>query len=91
MEFFLCESLTYRYPSPANPAYLIRAAPEVAVVVNADADVSSGILYQHEPLEYGMEGSVPLDWKRMTVRTAKVRCASGAAMLLSSGASSFAR
>lgn len=75
LDFVLRESLTYRYPSPTNPSYIVRAPSQITDLVSASADLglSAAVLYQQEPVAFEVEGTVPLDWKRMTVRTAKVR------------------
>ncbi|GAA5963471.1 hypothetical protein JCM8115_003377 [Rhodotorula mucilaginosa] len=72
LDFVLRESLTYRYPSPSNPSYIVRAPSRITDLVSASADLeAAALLYQHEPVAFSVEGVVPLDWKRMTVRTAK--------------------
>ncbi|KWU42045.1 hypothetical protein RHOSPDRAFT_27204 [Rhodotorula sp. JG-1b] len=77
LDFVLRESLTYRYPSPANPSYIVRAGSQITDLVSASADLglsaaaAAAVLYQQEPVAFEVEGTVPLDWKRMTVRTAK--------------------
>ncbi|GAA5992557.1 hypothetical protein JCM10908_002662 [Rhodotorula pacifica] len=80
LDLVLRESPTYRYPSPSNPSYITRAPPKLTTVLSANASVSPeperdrfgfAVLYQHEPLAFEVKGSVPIEWKRMTVRTAK--------------------
>lgn len=83
LDCVLLETITYRYPSPANPAYLVRAPPRVETLFSAQASVSLqgerdpggfAVLDRREgELAFGLEGTVPADWRRMTVRTAKVR------------------
>ncbi|BGP58709.1 hypothetical protein JCM8202v2_006386 [Rhodotorula sphaerocarpa] len=81
LDCVLLETITYRYPSPANPAYLVRAPPRVETLFSAQANVSLqgerdpagfAVLDRREgELAFGLEGTVPADWRRMTVRTAK--------------------
>ena len=39
LDFVLRESLTYRYPSPANPSYIVRAGSQITDLVSASADL----------------------------------------------------
>ncbi|BGO96276.1 hypothetical protein NBRC10512_000390 [Rhodotorula toruloides] len=80
LDFVLRETLTYRYPSPANPSYIVRAPPKVTSIVTANASVSPdpnndptafAVLYQNEPVSFAMSGIVPTSHSRVTVRTAK--------------------
>lgn len=84
LDFVLRETLTYRYPSPANPSYIVRAPPKVNSIVTANANISPdpnndptafAVLYQNEPVSFAMSGMVPTSHCRVTVRTAKVRFA----------------
>ncbi|GAA5873044.1 hypothetical protein JCM8547_000014 [Rhodosporidiobolus lusitaniae] len=76
----LRETLTFRYPSPANPQYIIRAPPKVTSLFQATTSVSPDpdanpsafcILYSNEPVGFELNGVVPSDHTRVTVRTAK--------------------
>ncbi|BGP36020.1 hypothetical protein JCM10296v2_007872 [Rhodotorula toruloides] len=80
LDFVLRETLTYRYPSPANPSYIVRAPPKVTSIITANASVSPdpnndpsafAVLYQNEPVSFAMSGIVPTSHSRVTVRTAK--------------------
>ncbi|BGP28195.1 arrestin-like, C-terminal domain protein [Rhodotorula toruloides] len=80
LDFVLRETLTYRYPSPANPSYIVRAPPKVTSIVIANASVSPdpnnnptgfAVLYQNEPVSFAMSGIVPTNHSRVTVRSAK--------------------
>lgn len=87
LDFVLRESLTYRYPSSSNPSYIVRAPSRITDLVSASADFGNGsvLVYQHEPVAFEVEGVVPLDWKRMTVRTAKVSVFLGYGLSLTRG------
>ncbi|GAA5887145.1 hypothetical protein JCM5296_001610 [Sporobolomyces johnsonii] len=79
LDFVLRETLTFRYPSPANPNYITRAPPRVSSLFTANASVSPdvnnptafAVLYQNEPVAFDLTGIVPSSHMRVTVRTAK--------------------
>ncbi|BGP21108.1 hypothetical protein JCM10213_008979 [Rhodosporidiobolus nylandii] len=79
LDMVLRETLTYRYPSPTNPSYIIRAPPKVSSLFTANASVSPdsnepsafAILYAGEPVTFDMSGLIPSSHSRVTVRTAK--------------------
>ncbi|GAA5989635.1 hypothetical protein JCM11641_002908 [Rhodosporidiobolus odoratus] len=79
LDFVLRETLTFRYPSPANPQYIIRAPPKVSSLFTANASVSPdpnepsafAVLYSHEPVAFDLTGLVPTSHTRVTIRTAK--------------------
>ncbi|GAA6059825.1 hypothetical protein JCM10212_003737 [Sporobolomyces blumeae] len=79
LDFVLRETLTYRYPSPSNPSYLVRAPPKVSSIFTANASVSPdpdnpvafAVLYRDEMVGFDLNGIVPTGHMRVTVRTAK--------------------
>ncbi|GAA5883979.1 hypothetical protein JCM16303_001345 [Sporobolomyces ruberrimus] len=75
LDCVLREQITFRYPSPNNPAYLVRSPPRTNAIfsVNANGNDSNtlGVLYTDAPSVFSLTGTVPASHMRVTVRTAK--------------------
>ncbi|GAA6009857.1 hypothetical protein JCM10207_002135 [Rhodosporidiobolus poonsookiae] len=79
LDFVLRETITFRYPSPSNVNYIIRAPGKVSTLFQANASISSdpsnpsafAVLYPHEPVAFDLTGLIPPTHTRVTVRTAK--------------------
>ncbi|GAA5946471.1 hypothetical protein JCM1841_004636 [Sporobolomyces salmonicolor] len=79
LDVVLRETLTFRYPSPANRNYVVRALPRVPSLLTTNVSVSPdmgnptafAVLYQNVPVAFKLTDMVPSSYMPVTVRAAK--------------------